>query len=84
MPSDKVLKKIVDELYAEDGFKLCSTALCQLETLIDHGKDYLIPKLNEVADELDEHHFNSAVAKVTGGSIGIGGAIAGRRVASLI
>jgi len=75
--SDRVLIKIVDELYACNGFQLCSDALLQLQTLIDHGENHLIPKLSEVADELDKHHFNSAVAKVTGGSAGIGGALAG-------
>ena len=75
--SDQVLIKVVDELYTYGGFTLCSDALFQLETLINHAENHLIPKLCKVADELDEHHFNSAVAKITGGSVGVGGTVAG-------
>ena len=74
--SDKLLEKIVEELYARNGFDLCSDVVLKLDRAIQQG-GLAKRLLNEIADELDEWHRNSSIAKVVGGSAGIGGAIAG-------
>jgi len=74
--SDKALKRVVREFHAQRGFDLCTNALFKLKRLINHS-ELLIKKLHEVADELDSHHFKSAIAKVTGGAAGIAGVLAG-------
>ena len=38
---------------------------------------HAIKLLYDVADELDEWHYNSSIVKVAAGSAGIGGAMAG-------
>ena len=74
--SDKVLERIVRAFYAQNGFDLWTDALLKLKRLIDHS-DLLVIKLREVANDLDLHHFNSAIAKVTGGATGIAGTLVG-------
>ncbi|XP_065920017.1 uncharacterized protein [Dysidea avara] len=58
----------------QKGFDLCADVLFKLKRLINHS-DLLVKKLHEVADELDSHHYNSAIAKVTGGAAGIAGVL---------
>ena len=74
--STKLLERTVEEFYANNGFQLCSDVVLQIHSTINQGT--LAKRLlNEIADELDKWHYNSAVVKVAGGSAGIGGAIAG-------
>ena len=61
----------------QKGFDLCADVLFKLKRLINHS-DLLVKKLHEVADELDSHHYNSAIAKVTGGAAGIAGVLTGQ------
>ena len=74
--SDELLEKIVVEFYARDGFDLCSDVVLKLDRAIQQG-DLAKNLLSEIADELDEWHYKSSIAKVVGSSAGIGGAIAG-------
>ena len=72
----RLFERIVEEFYANNGFELCSDVVLQLDRAINQGA--LAKRLlNEIADELDEWHRNTAIAKVVGGSAGIGGTIAG-------
>ena len=74
--STRLFERIVEEFYANNGFELCSDVVLQLDRAINQGA--LAKRLlNEIADELDEWHYNTSIAKVVGGSAGIGGAIAG-------
>ena len=60
----------------QDGFELCSNVVFKLDRAKNQG---VLAKrlLNNLANELDEWRYNSAIAKVVRGSIGIGGALAG-------
>ena len=74
--SARLFEKIVEEFYANNGFELCSDVVLQLDRAVSYGARAR-RLLNEIADELDKWHYNSSIAKVVGGSTGIGGAIAG-------
>ena len=69
-----VLKEVVNEFYAQNGFGLCAEAVFKLSRLINHCEKQLIPNLLQVASVLDVHHRNAAVAQIAGASTGIGGA----------
>jgi len=74
--SKQLLEKIATEFHRNNGFEKCSDVVLKLDRLLNQG--VLARKLlNEIADELDEWHRKSAIAKVVGSSAGIGGTVAG-------
>ena len=74
--SNELFQKLVEEFYANNGFELCSDVVLKLDRALEQGALVKI-LLHEVADELDEWHYNSSVLKVAAASAGVGGTIAG-------
>ena len=75
-PSNNLYEKIVDEFLRREGYHLCSETVLLVHRALDQctlAKELL----NDIADELNEWHFNSAIAKVVGSSAGISGILAG-------
>jgi len=74
--SKQLIEKVATDYFNNNGFEKCSDFVFKLDRLVKQG--VLARKLlNEIADELDEWHYNSAIVKVAGTSAGIGGTVAG-------